>query len=406
MIRTHNKLSRPRRAVILVIVLWIVVVLTVIAYSLTYEMRVSMKMTGHSIKQVKARGLARAGLAQAVNDLRNDRLLIAASGGAAYTDTPLNIYRRDEDKNGTDVELGEGTYTVRVRDLDGRLDLANLRPDNYFMLQYLLEEVCDIKKDDAEGIAKMVLDSIDEDSDSFEVANESESEYWTEWGNKSMKRRRLREWEFRPKNERLFSLDELLAFPGITREMLYGDPEEMPTDPLKRIDNKKESSALADYITVSGDQETTLNINTCSARVLAAVLFAGAGGQGDPMSIAEDIIKKRDDALTETKAEQVGFVAIQDLVAAGLGEEVVTRLNQIVRLEFRSRNFEITSRGNFQGVRETLQAIVNVTMETYQIDPRQPDTFGSRDPRAMGELSTRTDMRVDPAVRVSRFMEL
>ena len=64
MIRTHNKLSRPRRAVILVIVLWIVVVLTVIAYSLTYEMRVSMKMTGHSIKQVKARGLARAGLAQ------------------------------------------------------------------------------------------------------------------------------------------------------------------------------------------------------------------------------------------------------------------------------------------------------------------------------------------------------
>jgi type II secretory pathway component PulK len=53
----------PRRGAILMLSLWLILVLTVMAYSLTYEMRVGLRMTGMGARKIKARALARAGVA-------------------------------------------------------------------------------------------------------------------------------------------------------------------------------------------------------------------------------------------------------------------------------------------------------------------------------------------------------
>ena len=72
---THHAIARRRRGTIMVMALWLILVLTVMAYSLAYEMRLGLKSTSYAQKRVKALGLARAGLAHAVMDLKNDRLL-------------------------------------------------------------------------------------------------------------------------------------------------------------------------------------------------------------------------------------------------------------------------------------------------------------------------------------------
>ncbi|HMX63479.1 MAG TPA: hypothetical protein PKD58_10465, partial [Candidatus Sumerlaeota bacterium] len=59
---------------ILVLVLWIVVILSLMAYSMLYQVSSEMSITSARKKQLQAEALARAGIAKAVVDLRNDLL--------------------------------------------------------------------------------------------------------------------------------------------------------------------------------------------------------------------------------------------------------------------------------------------------------------------------------------------
>jgi len=72
--RTYPQ-SRARRGVIIILTLWLVTVLALIAYSLAYEMRSEGRLTKLKKDQLLAYQLAKAGVAKAICDLKNDMLM-------------------------------------------------------------------------------------------------------------------------------------------------------------------------------------------------------------------------------------------------------------------------------------------------------------------------------------------
>lgn len=386
------------RGAMLLLTMWLILVLAVIAYSLSYELQLGLKMTSQGEKRVKARAIARAGVAKAVMDLKNDQLITAAGQGRA-SDTLEEVWARTDDK--TDVDFGEGQYTVRIIDEQRKIDLNSLQPQNVSALAYLLHRACKVKEDDAQFIAEAIIDFRDPDLRPIQNIGMTEEEYYTDLGSKFFKRALPENWVFRPKNDALMNLEELLEVPGITRELLYGDPKETPIDPIDRLESKEESTALSDYVSVS--YTGPLNINTCSLPVLESVMFAGTQNEG----LAHDLAKRIDDLRKDRNVvggvNTYGISNLGQLSQAGIEGRY---LSQNMMLDVYSQNFLIISRGVYKGVRETMAFRVTVAPESYPLDPDNKNKRGVRDENASGKLKNRQLLKLDPAVRVTRTFEM
>lgn len=394
--------ARRRRGMVLVLALWLVLVMSVIAYSLAYETRINMRMTTHARRQAIARGIARAGLAQAVNDLRNDRLLGIANQGILI-DTLNDVWARTEDK--TDVATGGGVYTVRVIDEDSKIDLNSLQIQSIPLLQTMLEEVCGMKKKEViQTVANAILDYRDPDFAPMFGEGDSEMDYYTEWGLKNLRRQVPEDWVFKPKNDKFFSLDELMEIPGITREMVYGEAGMTSSDPIDRIDSEEPTFALSDFLTVNGSGR--VNINTCSVRLLELALMAATGGDRDAKRMAREIDDLRLRGKHLLKDQEPGITDVSQLSEAGISAEIIQKMSALVPLGAASRSFTIVSRGEYEGVRKTLVVQVQVDVSSYRIQPREPETYGMRDHRCYGYLKDRPDQIIDPEVRVIRQREM
>jgi hypothetical protein len=391
---------RGRRAAVMILTLWIVVILMVITYSLAYEMRIGVRMTSHGKRLLRARGLARVGMAKAVMDLRNDRL-IAVADPRFQNDTLDEIWADIEDK--TDVEYGDGIYTVRIIDEDRKIDLNTLTPIHVDLLRHLLVEVGGMREDDSEVVADAILDFMDPDLQPQAAELEDEIEYYTEWGLNDSEEEFDDDWSFRPKNDRFLSVEELIEIPGITREMLYGSPEDTPQDPLERADWEEESFALIDYLTVGSSG--AVNINTCGLGVLEALLVGATHGGVDVDDLVREIDKLRTERNQVGDVEGYGITSLDQLDQADVDPAILTMLRETFRLDVRSSTFTIISRGEYRGVRETMEARVQIQMQTYPFDPDDPDSFGLRDERVSGWLKDQPGVKVDPAVHVIRQYE-
>ena len=423
---------RRRRATILILTVWLIVVLSVMAYSLAYEVRLGLKSTGLNNRRLHAQALARAGLAKAVLDLKNDRLIRQAKNGLG-NDTLDNIWAQTDDK--TDVEMGDGgTYSVRIVDEDRKLNLNAIQGPAIPALAYLFETVGGVKAEKAQTMAEAVADFRDPDTLVSSGVGGDEAEYYTEWGLKNFGRDLAPGWTFRPKNDDLLSLDELLEIPGVTSEMLHGDGKSALLDPIERIDSEKESGALADYLTVSsglpasaaggmpgmpgmpGQAAATaqigININTCSQPVIEAMINAastGAGGGGSGLEgMAKKILDLREGhKIIKSDEGNSGITNPQQISEAGLPPDVTSKMIQMFALNVSSFSFTITSRGEYQGVHKTIQANVYVILPPpFNLDPTKSDRHRRRDQRARGILKNQPNMIIDPEIHVRRIMEL
>ena len=84
--------SRSReKGVILLVTLWIAVVLAIIAYSLSYQVRLEMKLTKQFRQSAQARALAQVGIAKAVADLKNDLIIDTSETTKQLPPTILRI---------------------------------------------------------------------------------------------------------------------------------------------------------------------------------------------------------------------------------------------------------------------------------------------------------------------------
>lgn len=402
MTRPPSYLPSPgRRGTVLVLVIWIILVLTVIAYSLTYEMRISMKMTAQGQKRLKAQGLARAGLAHAVMDLRNDRLLALADSGR-NNDTLEDVWAQSKDK--LDVKYGEGTYSVLILDEDRKLNINAIQPTAIGVLTYLLEKVGGIKrKEDCNIAASAIFDYRDMDLIPMTSKGSDEVEYYTEYARKSMRRAVAPDWSFRPRNDNFLTVSELLSIPGITGEVLYNTGKDEETDPFERAASrkKKDEYSLSDLLTANSIGQ--VNINTCPVVLLRAILV-GTTSDRTAEKWADKIDKIRLAYLKKRTSDGLGLNNQQQLVQEGIPAAIVASVEKSVPLGTSSRIFTILARGECGGVRATIQAMVDVAIEPYSTDQLERRDR-KRDPRAAALLGNQPNMVLDPAVRVISISE-
>lgn len=392
--------SRARRGTVMILVIWIVLVLTVVAYSLSYEMRIAMKMTAQGTKRIKAQGLARMGLSRAVMDLRNDRLL-AMANPAYNNDTLEDVWAITKDK--IDVKEGGGFYSVVTTDEERKFNINTVMPQNLDALVYLLQETAGLKDEAAGLAANAVIDFKDQDLMPTGGKGDDEITYYTEAAQRQMRKTLGPDWTFRPKNDLFLTLGEVLNIPGITEEVLYGDPTKDIVDPIERAGEKRreDSKALADYITVYGPG--AVNINTAPVKVLEALICGGTHNRQNA-KYGKDIDKVRQSLIRRKKGDGVGVTNMAQLVQEGIPSEIVNALTTQQVGPVPSSVFTITSRGEYDGVRVTVKALVVVNMESFAIDPAVR-LDRKRDPKAQAVLSQQPNSVIDPAVRVINMSE-
>lgn len=392
---------RRRRAVVLILAFWIAIILAMIAYSVAYELRLNLRMVRESQDVLRATALARAGVAKAVVDLRNDRLIAVADPVSMNTDSPRDVWAMEDDK--TDVELGGGVYTVRIEDEDGKFNLDGLTRLNVTALGYILHKVARVKESEGDMLALMLLDYQDPDRFASGGAGETETEVYTEYMKDNFGKDLPPGWTFRPKNDRLVNLDQLLDIPFFTPDLLYGSAKvRAEWENTELSERREESPILSDYITVRGG--TRLNLNTMPSLIFAglikAVVPAGVGGE-----IGEQIAEKfQTYRLSLRKADGNRGMILQLLQlrdpAVGLDGTLLGKMESAYPMGASSNFFKITSTGEYNGSRKRLQYRVRVDLESYPIDLNDPAGGGKRDRRASGSLRNRSDTVLDPAVRV------
>ena len=139
--------SRRRLAVILVLTLWVVLVLTLLAHSLAFEMQIEASLTTIYRDQFQAEQFARIGIARAVCDLRNDRLYeteeeegdlpkqFDALGDSWAGGT---IKPRHFDVPGAGRREIAGQYDLLIIDEESKLGLNSMRPNSIDAFRDLL----------------------------------------------------------------------------------------------------------------------------------------------------------------------------------------------------------------------------------------------------------------------------
>ncbi len=245
----------------LLLTLLVTVILAVVVLEFNYLMRVHATLSGNLVNDLKAEASARAGVEIAKARLMDD--LEADMEEEVESDT------LDEDwASEIEIETGGMTAKAAVSDETAKLNVNRLvnRPAsdtdiesvNQTMEENLkrLFSLLEIDQNLVDGI----IDWLDENDQEQPFGAES-SQYLG----------------LKPpvlcKNGPIDSVDELLLVKGITRKILYGDSEK---------------PGLAQFITVVGDEEGRININTADEKTLSAVL--------NSESVASMIVDSRKDS--------------------------------------------------------------------------------------------------------------
>jgi type II secretory pathway component PulK len=411
--------SRARRGVVLVIVLWIAIILGLISYSILFQISVEASVTSTRKRQLEAEALARAGVAKAIIDLRNDMILDHADEGIIF-DAEGDIWARpEEDKE--DVSLSSdsrGTFTVRVIDEEGYINLNRMNAASMVLLQKIMENF-GYTEEDAQIAAAAIVDWRDGDfipALPNAPSNEEGIAYaMIQFEDEAGGRADAEDVEpmvFR--NEDYLTVDELLEVYGITPRLYFGPGsreailyEEYFGEPTgERFVIKDDepvtyddetSVGFRDFFTVHG--RGTVNINTAPFHVLAAL--ADAVGQ-DGVAFADRVISNRrgnrNRDIDNESAYKDGSVLAGDAEVAA----VVNTLRSLgVNMEVRSNTYRIISTGSVGDVRSVLEVVVTRQMRQMMRD----ETFealeraAERRERNSGRMARREDRKEGSLVR-------
>jgi type II secretory pathway component PulK len=413
-----------QRGVVLVLVLWVVVILSLIAYSLLFQSASETTMTSQRKKYLQAEALARSGLAKAIVDLRNDMIFdTAESENPQRFDAEGDVWARPEegkidafpdDRGEGDPETG--MFNVRVYDEQGYLNINRFNPQSMIILQKIAEKI-GYEEEDAKLVAAAIVDWRDFDT----VPAHTEASTNQEGIAYAVLRGEDEGGETDPdavtkvvlRNEDLLTVDELLEVYGVTPELYFGpgSPEAeyyktlLPERVGERfqIEEKRRRSddepilGLRDFFTVYGDG--TLNINSAPEHVLAA--FAEGGGNSDGDAWGERVVKIRRSNQDEDIDNGSAF---KDMGAVSANAEVggVVSVSQaLYPVGVTSSVFRIVSVGEIGGVRCRIVAIVHRNLANLTRDEsfEVTDRMEERRERNSARTERRTDVNDERVVR-------
>ena len=384
------RFTRPRRALVLVLVLWLIVVMGVIATSLAYEVQVNSKLALIQKRQFVAHTLARSAIAIGMTHLQNDILMDHEENPEQMFDAYCDVWAQpDRKEKEIEVKMGEGTYELEVNDEEGKLNInfANQKVMKAMLLLY------DYEEDDAEMIANALVDFRDPDDMSLGEAGTPEDEYYsgllgqrfTQIGNTSEAP------IYTCPNENFLTTDQLLDVFGIEPEVYYGfDPATEEAKELrirneiasgrtpavrKERSRKGELGPLRDVLTVHGSGK--VNINSAPVEVLTILFYAGndLGDLPAARAAAESVVKARgSDRRGSSPSADDAFKSAADLAKIpGVDVGALTQGGGgagggAIQLAFRSETFSVTGIGRVGSIKKTITALVSRTLDTYNPD--------------------------------------
>ena len=421
------------RGIILMIVLWVLLILTVIAWTCSRQAQMGLRMTSFQTDSVRAYYLARAGVARAMVFLREDKL---KDHGVLGIDDLIDVDDKDQDwlydapseawgfnpdaygidpdedadEWGATLENARGSFTVEVEDISGRINVNFAVPSQ---IGHLLTSLGFLGRYST-AMAMAIVDYIDQDDQPTFVEGREAPPGW-EFGDLSSEDYYYNPGQSRDevdtlgprfvmKNGPLACVEELLLIPGMTDHIYYGedlngngelDENEDDGDESPPNDNAdgELQLGLRDYVTVfsglSSQVGAKVNINSAPYDVLRAQSVVTTDTQDideyieRSIRIADKIIDYRNgnDGILGTDDDRK-FRTLphtdendEGVDKAGLTPEEEAIVNN--RFGVASDYFRIRATGEVNEVKKTLKVtVVRTFQEELELD--QDRGTGSR----------------------------
>lgn len=401
-----------RRAMALLITLWVVVVMSVIAYTTLFEANLNVELTRQARDRFYARMAARSGIGRAMVDLRND---LRIDRFVAQEEAPIDAKGdpwAETGKEYTDVPLGRAFFTVRVIDEESLLPFSSSRPEAMARLLGVLGMQRD---DEASRVAAAIVDYIDFDSTPrFDNAPDSgEDRAYAALIVEDRRLRRDARVSYRNKNDNIIRLDELLDVYGVSPALYYGSEAGAEEDPrlrwrapryFRRFDFERDyRPGLRELLSVVNPGR--VNINTARPEVLHALFaVAEAIGLRGGEDAANEIVSRRPEPRGTGRVDNSkAFRTPIELREAGVDQQALSAASSIVVFSVTSNLFRITSTGRSGTASVRLEATLRRDWDAFERD----DSKVERGARTGSPRRGRDgDQQIEePALRVLQWLE-
>lgn len=242
-------------------VLWVLTILMVIVLSFSFMTRTETLSTLSFMEGIEKKFLAEAGIERGIVEIFYRIQNLTLEGG--------DIWKTDGTSHVD--QMGGGSYTVRITDESGKIDLNTLNDNSGILLKNLLVN-SGVKDEDADTIVDSILDW--KDADDLRRLNGVESDYYQSLPS-----------PYKAKDANFDTLEELLLVKGVTSEIVYGNGERR---------------GIIDFLTVNSKMGA-VSVNAAPREVLTAV-------PGITAEIADTIIDFRENQKI-TNPQDVGIPA-------------------------------------------------------------------------------------------------
>jgi len=251
-----------REGIALLMVLWVLMVLMVIVLSFSFMARTETLSTRSFKEGIEKKFFAEAGVERGIVEIYYRVQNLALESG--------DMWKTD----GTSYldQIGGGSYTVRITDESGKIDLNMLNDTSGIILKNLLIN-SGVKDEDVNTIVDSTLDWKDKNVGMHRLSGAGD-DYYMSLPN-----------PYKVKHADFDTVEELLLIKGMTPEILFGNGE---------------IRGIIDFLTVFSKMPA-VNINAAPKEVLIAV-------PGITPEIADVIIDYRENKKI-TSAQEVGIPA-------------------------------------------------------------------------------------------------
>jgi len=385
---------RRRRAVMLILVLWVVTILSLLAYSIIYTTTLETRISTVRKRTVQAKALARAGIAKGYIDLRNDLIGDLSTEDGVFDSEGDYWAQGEDDKTDVEMERDGGTFTVTVVDEDRLFNINSIgAPQKPLLIE--IAKMIGYEEEDAKLVASAIIDYADQDEDaSIDNPSENEGVTYATLQAESEGGRVPDPEDIEPMsfpNERYRTVEQLLDVYGVTPELYFGPGSEeaehfrnemkigaqarrgesfILKEPRRRRRDEP-VLGLRDFFTATDTE--ALNLNTAPAHVLEALFRAAGRTDGD--RLAESVIKHRRGGKSRRIKPDDAFKSLGDVQQYGDLQGIYSAMENFQPINVVSAHFTLTSTGTVGDVRQTL----SMTVRREMIDLQRNETFESRD---------------------------
>lgn len=383
------RIARSRKkAVVLVLTLWMVVVLTVIASSLAFDVQVNSKLALLQKQQAEAYSLAKSAVAAGMTHLQNDMLIDYQENPNQPYDAFSDVWAQpDVKEKDLDTEMGKGTFRFDISDEEGKI---NIRFASFKLLKAMVE-FYGLEAPDSDDLAYAIIDWRDgDDMAQGQGAGSKENEYYSGLlGQKINSRTTADQLIYQAANEDFLTIEELLDVAGMTPELYYGyDPESQDAKEEKTRNDialgkyihapkkkrKADELAIKDIITVRSSGK--INLNTAPEEVLTILMYAGNNCTDidSARTAAKSIVEFRGGGKKHKAPEpDDAFKSMQDVAKVpGINQGSLAQLSAGgalgQQIAFNSSVFSVKGIGRVKDVQKTITAIVQRDLNTYNPD--------------------------------------